>query len=173
MNTVIPIQPLLAAKNKCGRCTASTCCTYLTQELKTPRSMEDFDLLLWQISHRDTQVYKDEDGWFLLVNNRCRHLFSDGRCGIYETRPQVCRDHSTADCEAEGVAGPEDFDLFFADYEALEAYCHRKFKFKDCATPSSRAPTCARTATPRVAYGNCSLFFPAPPRCLRLTITAR
>ena len=128
MNTVIPIQPLLAAKNKCGRCTASTCCTYLTQELKTPRSLEDFDLLLWQISHRDTQVYKDEDGWFLLVNNRCRHLFSDGRCGIYATRPQVCRDHSTVDCEVDGPAVPDDFDLFFPDYETLEAYCRRKFK---------------------------------------------
>ncbi len=128
MNVVIPIHPLVASAPKCSRCTDSTCCTYLTQELKAPRSMEDFDLLLWQISHRDTQVYKDEDGWFLLVNNRCGHLLPDGHCGIYETRPQVCRDHSLDDCEIDGPAGHDDFELFFPDYEALEAYCRRKFK---------------------------------------------
>lgn len=128
MPAVIPIQPLLVAKSQCGQCTSSTCCTYLTQALETPRSMEDFDLLLWQISHRDTQVYKDEDGWFLLVNNRCGHLQPGGRCGIYETRPQVCRDHSTVGCEIDGPAGPDDFDLFFADYAALEAYCRGKFR---------------------------------------------
>lgn len=128
MNAVIPIPIQSAAADKCGRCTGSTCCTYLTQELKTPRSMEDFDLLLWQISHHATQVYKDEDGWFLLVNNTCRHLQSDGRCGIYETRPQVCRSHSTVDCEIDGPAVPADFDLFFADYESLEAYCRGKFR---------------------------------------------
>ena len=26
---------------------------------------------------------------------------ADNRCGIYETRPQVCRDYSTKDCEYE------------------------------------------------------------------------
>lgn len=128
MNTVIPILPLETAGAKCTRCKGAVCCTYLTQELKTPRSIEDFDLLLWQLSHRDTQAYKDEDGWFLLVNNPCRHLQPDGRCGIYERRPQVCRDHSTDDCEVDGPAGADDFDLFFPDYEALDAYCRKKFK---------------------------------------------
>ena len=131
MNAVIPIQPRLAAKNHCGRCTRSTCCTYLTQAIEAPRSMEDFDLLLWQISHQNTQVYRDEDGWFLLVNNRCLHLLPHGRCAIYETRPQICREHSTADCELEGPAGPADFELFFPDYESLAAYCRNKFKSWD------------------------------------------
>lgn len=128
MNTVIPILPLETAGAKCARCQGAVCCTYLTQQLKTPRSMEDFDLLLWQLAHRDTQAYKDEDGWFLLVNHPCRHLLADGRCGIYDTRPQVCRDHSTDDCEVDGPAGPADFELFFPDHESLEAYCRKKFK---------------------------------------------
>lgn len=128
MHPVIPILPLETPEAKCDRCQGAVCCTYLTQELKTPRSMEDFDLLLWQLSHRDTQAYKDEDGWFLLVNNACRHLLPDGRCGIYETRPQVCRDHSTVDCEVDGPAGADDFDLFFPDYESLDAWCRKKFK---------------------------------------------
>jgi Fe-S-cluster containining protein len=118
----------ITAENKCTFCQGATCCTYLTHHIDTPRSIEDFDLLLWQVSHADTQVYKDSDGWFLLVNNRCTHLHPDGRCGIYETRPQVCRDHSNDDCEFEGPCGPDDFELFFPDYQALLAYCRKRFK---------------------------------------------
>ena len=124
----IPIKVEITPENKCGFCTNSTCCTYLTQQLDTPRSMEDFDTLLWQVSHRNTQAYKDEDGWFLLVNNRCGHLLADGRCGIYEDRPQICREHSNDGCEFEGPAGADDFELFFPDYGSLLKYCRKKFK---------------------------------------------
>lgn len=132
MTTVIPIKPAgemkLTPENKCSFCRGSTCCTYFTQQIDTPRSMQDFDLLLWQISHFHTQIYQDSDGWFLLVNNRCMHLQTDGRCGIYETRPQVCRDHSNADCEFDGAAGAEDFHRYFPDYHALLDYCRQRFK---------------------------------------------
>jgi len=132
MTTVIPIkldgEVKITSENKCSFCKGSTCCTYFTHQIDTPRSMEDFDLLLWQISHANTQVYKDEDGWFLLVNNRCLHLQVDGRCGIYENRPQVCREHSNDDCEFEGACGADDFELFFPDYAALFAYCRKRFK---------------------------------------------
>jgi uncharacterized protein len=127
----IPIKAEITPDNKCGFCTNSTCCTYFTQEVSTPRSMEDFDTLLWQISHRDTQVYKDEDGWFLLVNNRCHHLLTDGRCAIYEDRPQVCRDHSNDDCEFNEAATAKDFDLLFNDYRSLLVYCQKRFKSWD------------------------------------------
>jgi len=132
MNTVIPIKPAAKVKitpeNKCSFCRGSTCCTYFTQQIDTPRSMEDFDQLLWQISHLNTQVYKDEDGWFLLVNNRCMHLEADGRCGIYAQRPHICRDHTNDGCEFEGPAGADDFELFFPTYQSLLAYCRKRFK---------------------------------------------
>ena len=44
-------------------------------------------------------VFTEEDDWYLLVQNRCKHLRDDNLCGIYETRPQICRDYTTADCE--------------------------------------------------------------------------
>lgn len=132
MTTAIPIaftsENKITPENKCAFCQGATCCTYLTQRIDTPRSMQDFDVLLWQISHRDTQAYKDSDGWCLLVNNACRHLQPGGRCGIYETRPQICREHSNDGCEFEGPAAHEDYDLFFPDYESLLDYCRRKFK---------------------------------------------
>jgi hypothetical protein len=121
----------LTPENKCSFCKGSTCCTYLTQKIHAPRSVEDFDLMLWQISHDGVQFYKDEDGWFLLANNRCTHLLDGGRCAIYTTRPQVCRDHDNDDCEFEGPCGAEDFKQFFPTYAALLAYCRKRFKSWD------------------------------------------
>lgn len=150
MTSAIPItfvgEVKITPENKCSFCQGTTCCTYLTHHIDTPRSMEDFDLLLWQISHFNTQVYQDEDGWFLLVNNRCLHLQPDGRCGIYETRPQVCREHSNDGCEFEGPSGAEDFTLFFTGYESLLAYCRKKFKnwdrrLKNTSTKKPRVRT--------------------------------
>ncbi len=89
--------------------------------------MEEFDYLLWQVSHRNIQVYKDEDGWFLLVNNPCVHLQPDGRCGIYERRPKICREYENDYCEFDEPA-EKNFELFFDGAEALDQYCRNRFK---------------------------------------------
>ncbi len=134
MPKIIPIQVApdsLSSEQKCGFCTNTTCCTYVTQALDTPRSMEDFDTLLWQVSHENIQLYKDEGDWYLLINNSCLHLQTDGRCGIYEIRPQICREHSNDDCEFNSPAGDDDFDLYFTGYEALDAWCRKRYKTWD------------------------------------------
>ncbi len=117
----------ITRENKCSFCQGAKCCTYFTQHLDTPRAMDDFDQLLWQISHRDVRLYKDDDGWFLLVETPCLHLADDGRCGIYESRPQVCRQHSNDYCEFDASA-EEGFDLYFDGYDALLEYCRKRFK---------------------------------------------
>lgn len=119
--------PVVTPQNKCSFCTGSKCCTYVTQHLPTPRAMSDFDLLLWQVSHRDVSVYKDEEGWFLQVNTPCLHLQPDGRCGIYETRPEICRNHSNDFCEYDAPA-EEGFELYFDSHDALLAYCRKRFR---------------------------------------------
>ena len=125
---VIEVLPRSAyTKSKCQRCTNSKCCTYFTQAIDGPRSKQDFDHLLWQISHRGVQIYKDKSGWYLLINTSCTHLQPDGSCGVYETRPQICREYTNDFCEFDAPA-EEGFDLFFADYEALLAYCKKRFK---------------------------------------------
>ena len=116
-----------ASDNKCGRCTNSKCCTYVTQQVDTPRSMADFDHLLWQVSHERVNVYKDEEGWFLLIENPCQHLGPGGMCRIYHERPQVCRDYSNDYCEFDSPA-EEGFELYFRDYPSLLAYCRQRFK---------------------------------------------
>lgn len=126
----IPIRTAMTPETKCGYCTNSKCCTYITQQIDTPRSMLDFDQLLWQVSHQNVQAYKDEDGWFLLVNNTCSHLQSGGRCGIYDVRPQVCRTYDNDYCEYDESA-EENFELFFENYAGLLKYCKERFKSWD------------------------------------------
>ncbi|MGD8559555.1 MAG: YkgJ family cysteine cluster protein [Gammaproteobacteria bacterium] len=117
----------ITPENKCDFCTGSLCCTYITQEIDTPRSIQDFDHLLWQTAHHDVQIYKDEGDWYLLVNRKCKFLQPDGRCGIYESRPMVCREHDNDYCEFDAPA-EDDFELFFDSYESLLKYCRKRFK---------------------------------------------
>ena len=83
--------------------------------------------LLWQVSHEHVSVFKDGDGWYLMIDGRCAHLQDDGRCGIYESRPDACREHSDESCEFDRVLS-DDFKLFFPTYESLLAHCRKKFK---------------------------------------------
>ena len=72
-----------------------------------------------------------EEGWFLLTNSPCTHLLPDGRCGIYEKRPLICREYDNQDCEFNTQAGEEDFELYFPSYESLDRYCRKRFKHWD------------------------------------------
>jgi len=108
-------------------CTNSKCCTYVTQQIDTPRSKYDFEVLLWQVSHDGVGAYKDDDGWFVMFEARCQHLLGDGRCNIYDERPTICRSHSNDYCEYDAPA-EDGFDLYFPDYESLLRYCRKKFR---------------------------------------------
>ena len=121
------IEVKITPENKCDFCTNSKCCTYITQEIDTPKSKYDFEHLLWQVSHEHIAVYKDEDGWYLLVDARCTHLLPGGRCGIYENRPEICREHDNDYCEFDAPA-EDGFDLYFPDYASLLKYCKKRFK---------------------------------------------
>ncbi len=116
--------------DKCGLCTASKCCRYVTQEIDAPRTMRAFDVLLWQISHQGIEVFKEDANWFITFNTDCRHLLPNGHCGIYETRPLICREHSNDHCEYDNDP-VEGFDLYFNSYEALDEYCRKRFKTWD------------------------------------------
>ena len=113
--------------SKCDLCTNSKCCTYVTQQIDTPKSKYDFEILLWQVSHEGVGAYKDEDGWFVMFEARCNHLSFDGRCNIYHDRPTICRSHSNDYCEYDAPA-EDGFDLYFPDYDSLLAFCKKKFK---------------------------------------------
>ncbi len=115
------------AESKCSRCKESSCCTYITQAIETPRDQHDFQNLLWQVAHANVSVFKDDNGWFLLIDGRCEHLQPDGLCGIYETRPLACSEHSDDNCEFEQDMS-DMFTLYFPDYASLLEHCKKKFK---------------------------------------------
>ncbi len=128
---------ILTPENKCSFCHGALCCTYVTQQIDTPRSKSDYTHLLWQVSHEHVKIYKDEDGWTLLIEGTCKHLQPDNRCGIYETRPDICREHSNDYCEFDAPS-EDGFDLYFPTYESLLKYCKKKFKNWDGKKPSAK-----------------------------------
>lgn len=131
MNNMLDIVPLVdfGTENTCSKCTKSLCCRYITVPIETPRSMLDYDNLLWMVSHRGVRVYRDCDGWGVQTMNSCEHLLPGGGCGIYETRPIVCREHSNEDCEF--VRDDDESVLEFDSYDSLDAYCRGRFKTWD------------------------------------------
>lgn len=131
----IEVRSEIETTNKCDLCTNSTCCTYVTQQLDVPRSKYDFEILLWQVSHQGVGVYKDDDGWFVMFDAPCSHLEMDGRCGIYDDRPTICRTHENDFCEYDAPA-EDGFELYFPDYPSLLAYCKKRFKRWSTGNPA-------------------------------------
>lgn len=84
----------------CTYCPAK-CCRYFALTIDTPKSWNDFEYVRWYLLHEGATVFTEDDSWYLLVHNRCKNLRDDNLCAAYETRPQVCRDYSTKDCEYE------------------------------------------------------------------------
>ena len=84
----------------CDHCTAK-CCKYFALPIDTPETLEEFEYIRWFLLHDSATVFVDDDTWYLLVHTTCKHLQDDNRCGIYYTRPQICRDYSTDKCEYE------------------------------------------------------------------------
>jgi Fe-S-cluster containining protein len=102
----------------CDHCTAR-CCRYFALPIDTPTSYEDYQYIRWYLLHGQATVFVDDDVWYLMVHTDCKHLGADNRCGIYETRPQICRDYTTDNCEYE-----DDwvYDQYFETPEQVEEY---------------------------------------------------
>ena len=112
---------------KCQKCTRSICCNSINQKIPKPKTREDFDHLLWQVSHENVNVFRDGDGWFLHITTACSHLLPGGVCGIYEKRPWVCREYSNDFCEYDESI-EEASEKYFYTFEQLNKYCKKRFK---------------------------------------------
>ena len=116
-------EDLQPGQSLCEYCIAK-CCRYFALPLDTPKRRKDFDTLRWFLLHDKTSIFVEKGTWYLQVHTECRELRSDHLCGIYETRPQICRSHSTVNCEYE-----DDwvYDLFFEAPQQLEEYIEARF----------------------------------------------
>lgn len=111
------------AKSLCDSC-AALCCRYFALPLENPRTARDYDNIRWYLMHEQVVVYIEDKQWYLAVMTRCKNLRPDNRCDIYETRPKICRQYTTDNCDYHG--GEYDFDKLFTSAEELEAYAKEK-----------------------------------------------
>lgn len=82
----------------CAYCTGR-CCRYFALPIETPTTREDFENCRWYMLHGRVSLFVEDETWYLMVHADCQALQDDNRCGIYETRPTICRSYSTENCE--------------------------------------------------------------------------
>ncbi len=110
----------------CTTCTAK-CCGYFVIEIDTPRSKREFENLKWILAHKDVEIYVEKKIWHMEVKNKCKYIDKDHKCGIYEERPLVCREHDVSDCEH---IHNDIFkhDLVFTDIKDMDDFMVKRFK---------------------------------------------
>jgi len=110
-------------ENLCDYCTAK-CCRYFALSIDTPRTEADFDYLRWYLLHDRASLFVEGESWYLLVHTVCKHLQDDNRCGIYDTRPKICRSYTTAECEFDDSYT---YEQYFETPEQVEEYANARF----------------------------------------------
>jgi uncharacterized protein len=115
----------------CNHCGAK-CCRYFALPIDKPKVWQDFDYIRWYLLHERSAIFTDDGCWYLLVQNRCNHLGEDNLCGIYETRPQICRDYTTKDCEYDDEWV---YDHYWETPEQIEEYAEALLGPREVSTP--------------------------------------
>lgn len=122
-STKPPRESIKADENLCDYCSAK-CCKYFALPIEEPTCIEDFEFIRWYILHDGATVFTEDDTWYLLVHSVCKELQPDNRCGIYQTRPKICRDYSTKGCEYEDNWT---YDRYFETPEQVAEYIDAMF----------------------------------------------
>ena len=107
----------------CSVC-SGLCCRYFALPIDNPDVAKDFDNIRWYLLHENVTIFVEKSQWYIGIANRCKQLQPDNRCGVYETRPKVCRGYSTDNCDYHG--GEYEFEMLFTSAEQLERYAKQK-----------------------------------------------
>ena len=110
----------------CEQCTAA-CCRYVALPIEDPETRRDFDDMRWYVLHQGVSVFVEDGEWYIQIQRDCRHILPDGRCDIYETRPQICREYTTRECDYH-LSDENDEVLIFDNPESLMAYADEYFR---------------------------------------------
>ncbi len=122
--------------NVCEHCTAK-CCRYFALPIDTPDSWKEYDYMRWYLLHQRASIFVEDTTWYLIVHTPCRHLQEDNRCGIYHTRPQICREYSNQDCEYEDSWV---YHKYFELPDQLEEFAEAVMPLRPGATLRSKPP---------------------------------
>jgi len=117
------------------------CCRYIALPIETPDDRADFDDIRWYILHNNISVFVENGEWYIYIAADCRHLQPDYRCGIYETRPSICRKYTTENCDYH--SGEYGWEQHFTCPEHLDEYVRQYFATnkKRSAASNGKAPT--------------------------------
>jgi uncharacterized protein len=141
MNAPIRLHPsreeLQPGEVLCQFCSAK-CCRYYSLPMEKPTTRKDFDYIRWFLLHGRSAVYIEDGTWYLLVYSDCKHLLPDNRCGTYETRPQICREYTTENCEYDD---DWTYERFFETPEQIEEYVEAILPDKMSRGIRSRKPS--------------------------------
>lgn len=89
---------LTKSEKNCESCDAK-CCKSVVIEIDAPEKIEDFEEIKWFVSHKDVNVFVDEDKkWYLEFLTPCEFLGEKNKCTNYENRPKICRDYNHEEC---------------------------------------------------------------------------
>ena len=85
---------------KCENC--GECCNHIAIEIDKPKDFDEFTEIIWYLMHENITVGIDhEDDWYIEFKTPCKARIN-GKCEIYNLRPQICRDYTAEDCELHG-----------------------------------------------------------------------
>lgn len=112
------------ADDLCSQCRPAKCCMYFSLEIDPPENKRDYDDFLWFLAHENVSLYLWDGDWYLMVHNKCKYLdLESNLCTIYDTRPKMCREHETEDCEFDS---DYEFDEHFKTYDELKQWMKKK-----------------------------------------------
>ncbi len=129
-------EDLPAGEVLCSYCTAR-CCRYFALPLELPESLTDWEYVRWYVLHASTSLFKEDETWYLLVHTTCQHLQDDNRCGIYETRPPICREYTTDECEYDDGST---YEQYLETPDQVAEYIEAVLPRKKNASPRSPRP---------------------------------
>ncbi|MBN2446564.1 MAG: YkgJ family cysteine cluster protein [Phycisphaerae bacterium] len=113
--------------NLCEHC-VGYCCRHIALPIEEPTDRSDFDDIRWYLLHEGVTVFVEDGEWYIHIETPCRHLQADHLCGTYETRPQICRDYTTENCDYH--SGDYGWEQHFACAEHLDAFVEEFFRGK-------------------------------------------
>ena len=107
----------------CEHCTAA-CCRYVALPIETPTKNADYDDIRWYLLHERISVFVEDGDWYINFVTDCRHLQSDHHCNIYNTRPRICRQYTTENCDYH--SGDYGWEQHFTCPEHLDEYLRQR-----------------------------------------------
>lgn len=113
----------MAEENLCEKC-AALCCRYIALPIDNPTDVRDYDNIRWYLMHENIVVFIEAAQWYIGIFARCKNLQADNRCGVYLTRPRICRTYTTANCDYHG--GEYGYEELFTSAEQLRVYAEKE-----------------------------------------------